>query len=85
MRMRERSWRHALVIVGLIAGVMATAAVTVAPARPEVSEVRIAQQYGIGYLPLHVIKHKVCWRSMPRHRGSATSRSPGRSWAAARR
>ena len=31
MRMRERSWRHALVIVGLIAGVMATAAVTVAP------------------------------------------------------
>ena len=54
MRMRERSWRRAL----LIAGVMAAAAVAVAPARAEVSEVRIAQQYGIGYLPLHVIKHK---------------------------
>lgn len=28
------------------------------PAKAEVSEVRIAQQFGIGYLPFHVMKHE---------------------------
>ncbi|WP_300155220.1 ABC transporter substrate-binding protein [Solidesulfovibrio sp.] len=30
----------------------------VPPSRAEVSEVRIAQQFGIGYLPFHVMKHE---------------------------
>lgn len=41
--------------------VTAVAAATMlagAPAGAEVSELRIAQQYGIGYLPFHVIKHE---------------------------
>ena len=55
--MRSYPLRAAGALAGLALGA-AVAAVTTAPARAEMGEIKVAQQYGIGYLPLMIMEEQ---------------------------